>query len=123
MLGAVAGAKKRLDNGPMEGMLENTSILTSTKDAAEKLKTAMYAVQNVPFAVLAVALKEVWDPVAGAGSEFNQKWNGMPAVIAKTAAVIGAPVVAIGLAHVKMTALGASTTYFSALLKSSLNHR
>ncbi|MDR3233756.1 MAG: hypothetical protein LBT46_08870 [Planctomycetaceae bacterium] len=36
--------------------------------------------------MLATALKDVWDSVAGAGSEFNQKWNGMPAVIAKTAA-------------------------------------
>jgi hypothetical protein len=110
--GAIAQAEENL------GQLSTRTA--EVKIEMDGLKAAMYSVQNVPFAVLATVLTDIWKSVAGAGADFNQKWNGMPAVIAKTAAVVGALVVAIGLAHVKMTALGASTTYFTALLKSSL---
>ncbi|MDR1382784.1 MAG: hypothetical protein LBJ67_02890 [Planctomycetaceae bacterium] len=86
----------------------------------ESVKATLFSINNIPFAVLSNFLTEVLNNLKFFGQDLDNMFNGIPGKIIRVTVVIGSLVVAIGLAHARMTTLGVSTTYFTSLIKSSM---
>ena len=98
--------------------LQNSTFQTQTE--MKMLKSAIQGLNAVPFIVLSSLLADIIKGMKDFGSEFNERFGGMPARIAQATAAVTALVVVIGLATAKTTALGLSTTYLVSLWKSSV---
>jgi serine/threonine protein phosphatase PrpC len=86
----------------------------------ESVKSTLFAINNLPFAILSHVFTDVLAGVKTFGSDVDKILGGWPAQISRAVAVVGSLAVVLGLAHARMTELGVSATYFTTLMKSSL---
>jgi hypothetical protein len=103
-----------------ESMAKLGNDTMQTKIEANMLKSTLMGINALPFMVISIVLADIIKGMKDFGSQFNEKFGGMPAKIIQVTAAIAATVIVIGLANVKMTALGVSTSYLMGLWKSSL---
>ena len=97
--------------------LGNKTFQTNTE--MMMLKSAINGLNMMPFMVLSTLMADMVKGMKEFGSEFNERFGGMPGKIAQATAAVLALTVALGLAFAKTTALGLSTSYFMTLWKSS----
>ena len=91
-----------------------------TQVGMESFKAVLFSINAVPFMVLSNVLTDLIGGMKNFGTEFNERFNGVPGKILQVIAVLSSLIIVLGLAHAKMATLGVSTTYFTSLLKSSL---
>ncbi|GHT17103.1 hypothetical protein FACS1894189_2360 [Planctomycetales bacterium] len=101
-------------------MAQLATRTSETQMQMEGLKGTIYAINNLPFTILANVFKDLLGYAKSIGSEFNERWNGLPGIILKVTAIFSALVVIIGLAATSMDVLNGKVTYLKALWNSSM---
>ncbi|MDR0705238.1 MAG: hypothetical protein LBF88_09640 [Planctomycetaceae bacterium] len=118
------GAEASILDAEIREATENVGTLSmnvaETTIQMEAFKSAIFAIQNVPFSILSSIFSDLLKDVQNWGQSINKTLGDIPMRVTRTIAVLTALLVLLGLCFVKLTAIGISTSYVMALVKSSL---